>query len=661
MSCSVDHYFSDADVPNDPGDPDNPIIVPQNRALNGDNSIFPHGVKLFRAKDREGELSMYYKDFFVESDSAMDFIIEVNDSSSFGKAMKVTQTLAYGKRYVEEMTGDAMEIYETYKAFYPCSGNRSYYATKGSANPSDNMYISEEDYANPDVILHEYGRCVQRKYGFGDSLGVPHYLGINNSSLLENQYDGVRLAWGEAWPTVFANLVTQRYPSFFFGLNGTIDKTFDSHDCSFSLEAPTMKIGHESEEDIAAVLYDLFDSNDSTETFDNLHYDHKGLWDLMIDASQSNNGLKTFVDFFNYYESNMPSADVERLKRIIREYGFSPEPTTNGNGTINSGPTIYWDSVSSAYNYDIFLYNGYGTKLFTRTSNTNYYTINYSDWQTILLSPTSGWYYEIVANVMVNYAIYHYGSGRISMTKPTGVSDGGLLQIDNTYKNRIATAEIKNLVPDSAKQYTFRTTSAGNMTFQTVGPYGSRIELYDSNNNLVATGIGGMYGKGYGSNGRQRNGFIRYYCKANTDYKLLIRDCDGGRVYNGTLIIMQAYAYTKGSSSYDSAYSLQEMVSNNGTYEVNVYQKKVSIFNYIPASGIGTFTAELSSALDTYIYVIDTMNGVIHQNDDDGEDGNAKISFPAMSGWYYLIMVTQYNPMNNPYSNRKVNVHIWKN
>lgn len=671
MSCSIDHYYSDA---GDPDDPKTPTPFPKNYAIdggsplnpNGDSPLFPHGVALYRAKDKTGTLSMYFHDFFVEADSAMDFYIDVNSSSSFGQAMKITQTLAYGKKYVEEVTGAAMDAYEVYQAFYPCSGSRSFHANKGSHSngvsnvPNECIYISEEDYSNPDVVLHEYGHCVQRKYRFGDSLGVPHYLGVNNSILLDDQHDGVRLAWGEAWPTVFANLVTQYFGAYFFGNYGTVDATFDSHDCSFSLECPTVRFGQESEEDIAGVLYDLFDTDDTIEAFDRLHYGHEGLWKLMAEASQYNNGLKTFSDFVSYYQATQSSDNNERLQNIMKEYGFSPNPTTNGRGTITSGPTISWNSVSYAFSYDVVLYNGFGTKVVTRTSNTNTYTINNSDWMKLLVSPTDGWYYEIIANVLINGNSYHYSSGRISMTKPSGIEDGGLLEINNTNK-RAVLEEIWGLKTNVTKKYTFRVASYGYTTFQTVGPYGSHIELYDSNNNLVATGVGGMYGKGYGSNSRQKNGFIRYYCNANTNYTLLVRDCNSGRNYHGTLIIMQAYACTKGSSSYDSADSLEELVSNDGVFIVSCYQKKVSIFNYIPTSGIGTFTARLSSAFDTYLYVVDTLNGSIYEDDNSAGNGDAMVDFQASSGNRYLIMVTQRNPMNNPYRNRKVDVHIWKN
>ncbi len=660
MSCSVDHYFSDADVPNDPGDPDNPIIVPQNRALNGDNSIFPHGVKLFRAKDREGELSMYYKDFFVESDSAMDFIIEVNDSSSFGKAMKVTQTLAYGKRYVEEMTGDAMEINETYKAYYPCSGDRSYYATKGSVNHLyDSMYISEDDYANPDVILHEYGHCVQRKYRFGDSLGIPHYIGTDYASSL-NTLDGLRLAWGEAWPTVFANLVTQYYASYF----GSLDTSFDSHDCSFDLETPNVFYGHRSEEDVAAVLYDLFDAESNSESFDMLAYGHKNFWKLMKEASLATNGIKTFSDFLNYYQNTHSSQDNDKLQRIVRKYGFSASATANGIGTLNSAPFISWSSVNGANKYEIIIYDGYGARITMHTTYLTCYGIDDYDWRTILLSPTSAWYYEVIAYTQVNGVTYGgYSSGKIAMAKPTGIVNGGNIYLFHTNSNRIVKKDI-NLSADSVIKYTFRTNTSGYTTFQTVGPYGSKIELYDSSMNLLASdnaGIyGGMYGKGYGTS-RQRNGFIRRYCYANTNYTLLIRDCDGGRNYHGTLIVMQDYPYPTNSSGYDSAYSLSQYVTDNCYFNVQCYQEKTTVFNFKPLSGYGTYTIELDSNFDTYLYVVDTSTGDVYEDDDDAGNCDAKVTFSAYNVFSYLIMVTQYDPSDNPSPNNGVQVHIYKN
>ena len=623
------------------------------------------GVKLCRAKDKSGDLSLYYNDFNVDGQYSRDFFISVTNSSgqvsSFGKAMRITQNLVYGKKYAEQMSGEPTNT--VFVGYYPCSGERSY--CKVESNPINwgatefenvtRMYISEDAGSCPDVVLHELGHCYQYKFGFGDSLNLPHYIGIDNATSL-SALDGLRLAWGEAWPTVFANLVTQQYASYF----GSLDTSFNSHNCSFNLETPNVFYGQRSEEDVAAVLYDLFDNNNSSESFDRLSYGHQGLWNLMAGAAQATNGIKTFSDFLGYYQNTHSSTDNESIQKIIKQYGFSPSATANGTGTITSAPMISWSSVNGANKYEVVLYDGYGTKITTRVSYLTYYGIDDYDWKAILLSPTNNWFYEIIAYTQINGVSYGgYSSGRILMSKPSGIINGGNISINHNSSSRIVKKEI-NLMTNTWIKYTFRTTSNGYTTFQTVGPYGSHIELYDSLNNLVATGSGGMYGKGYGTS-RQRAGFIRYICEANKDYTVLVRDCNSGRNFYGTLIVTQDHPYTAGSSSYVSAYSLNEIVTDNSYYYIECFKKRASIFNFSPLSSGGTYTIELDSDLDTYLYVVDTSTGVVYQNDDGAGHLDGKVTFEASSSWDYLIIVTQYNPSNDPSNNSDVEVHIWKN
>ena len=665
MSCSVDNYYVDVD----PDDPRTTPLKNINYAYKPswpDNAYdaSPHGIALYRAKNFIGELAYYYNDFYVNGNVATDFYIDVTNSSgqtsSFGKAMQVIQTLAYGKRYAERFSGMSVGKNEIYRAFYPCSGKRSYHKnTVEFNNVKNNMYISEDAGSCPDVVLHELGHCFQQRFNLGESFGLPHYVGANNFAQFDNDIDRFRFAWSEAFPSVFAILVANEYGEY-FSLDGNWpDTSFDSHDCSFDLESTDLKLGQYGEEDVAAILYDIFDPYDSSEPFDRLSFGHDDFWDfLLTGAFESGTKIDTFGSFFNYFKATRSSVEIERLQDIMREYGFSPDPSSDGNGTITGGPMLSWAPINGAYRYDVVLYDGYGSKITTRYSRFNYYGIDDYDWDSILRSPTSSWYYEIVAYTSLNDGDSTYSSGLILMSKPSGTVDGGNITIDNTPSNRVVIKNIE-LKTETTIRYTFRTTSSGYTTFQTVGPYGSIIKLYDSNNNLIASDEGGMYGEGYGSE-RQRNGFIRCYCAANKDYVLTVKDCNNGRNYYGTLIVMQAKAYTKGSLNYDTAYSLQELVSNDGYYQVDCVQRKTSIFNYVPLSGTGTFTAELTSNLDTYLYVIDALNGYVYEDDDSGDGLNAKVTFNGSSGLKYLIMVTQYNPSNNPSTNKAVTVHIKK-
>jgi len=95
--------------------------------------------------------------------------------------------------------------------------------------------------------------------------------------------------------------------------------------------------------------------------------------------------------------------------------------------------------------------------------------------------------------------------------------------------------------------------------------------------------------------------------------------------------------------------------------------KELSIGSWVPAhlyageeywysvrtTGTGFLTVETTGSLDTYIEAYDASRNLIGDNDDGGEDSNAKMELFAETGRTYLFMLKGYNEdETGPYSIR---------
>ena len=618
-------------------------------------------------KTRDFYNSYYYQDIYLESNGYGKTITintkKNNKPGYLGRALQVLRPLIFGAKYVQDMSGSLPGFRS---AVYPHK-NGCYFN-------GDAICLTDYVYNYPDITLHEYGHHLQGVFNLAGDFGGIHY--VHDYSLKENyKAEGLRLTWGEAWPTVFGTLVGQYFPGEFNNYSG-IDSSYNDQGWSSDLETlydgdgKNVRYGEGCEDDVMAVLYDLYDPYN--EPHDHFSLGHQGLWNLMIGAAQSCT-LRTFDDFAKYFIAHNSFDDINGFGKLMAEYGFSPDPIVEGTGTPNQSPLIHWRKTNTRYDqswnlltdrftyssnrYEITFFDGWRSTLFTRTTTSESYTLNSSDWATLMAAYGSCYYIRVKSfQENGNRNTGGYNSDLILVSKPKLADLTGYLSWNPS--NRLVNRSI-NLGVGQSIVYDITVSRSDDTVFQTVGNEGIRMYLYDNNYHLLAqTGLH----SGYHAHGYSYNGFIRYYCQTGVTYKLKLESFDSSyAINNNKLLVCQPLAFTQDWRPYNSPMDLDDINHDNFTYGLWCDRYKVSLFNYTPVAS-GKHTVELSSEFDTYCYVIDTYTAEIFYDDDSGSGLNAKVTINNMvGGRKYLIAFSQYNPNSALPSNNGVSVHMWKN
>lgn len=181
------------------------------------------------AKVFDSTNKQYYHTFTLGTDLTGNYNTNGNYtftmSSNEGQAMQISQAICLAEHYANEMTGTTMP---TIKVIYPAQVSGSYYNNNIIRIPYESGYLSQypNSYADWDSNMHEYGHHVQQFLSTNESLRGTHHIDSNMSDVYrENainntigqdgyaevsaddaKYYGDRIAWAEAWATLFGFL-----------------------------------------------------------------------------------------------------------------------------------------------------------------------------------------------------------------------------------------------------------------------------------------------------------------------------------------------------------------------------------------------------------------------------------------------------------------------
>ncbi len=258
--------------------------------------------------------------------------IIVNVSTLFGKVSQISQALIFADMFAKEMNGTAMD---SVKALYPYDIGTNY------DDNEEIIYLlgtnTDDEYADWDVIMHEYGHHVQAQLGITDNPGdwhvgslnmIDHYmldsypnLGNNNCGgkcarhrsnypidKEDAKEEGIKIAWAEAWPTIFGELAQQYYANELSNIVGVADGKYSDYesvpevDVGYYYENISRKKGEGCERSVIAVLWELFQvfiNNDiASAEAEKVSVNIKKWWDITT-ISQT----YTLSDFIaNFYE-----------------------------------------------------------------------------------------------------------------------------------------------------------------------------------------------------------------------------------------------------------------------------------------------------------------------------------------------------------------------
>ena len=249
-----DHYGSDIYVKVYAGD-------------NNDYVVQPNETKYSKAVMGTG---YYFNDVTTGSTHTFDdYIFEMNDST--GQAMQISQAIIAAREFARSQIGHMPQAVRT---IYPDYGSICNYTDNNKTIHIVNGISATglHSYESWDVIMHEYGHHIENELNIINSPGGEHYISHNMigeqvevSAGVYHIYtkdEGIRLAWAEAWATVFGIIAQYETPMYVSTIPTVCDMSYTAYNnVDYSIESCPHRKGEGCESSIEAILWDLYDSN----------------------------------------------------------------------------------------------------------------------------------------------------------------------------------------------------------------------------------------------------------------------------------------------------------------------------------------------------------------------------------------------------------------
>lgn len=321
----------------------------------------------------KGKPYIFGYEYPINNDKSYKCII----ANSFGNsvieeaihAIQITQALTFGYDYVQEMSKNTFKqkvIQVRYPNEKDANSQTSYYSSINNG-----LHIYETAYLCWDILLHEFGHLLQKKYGIANSPGGDHFIDHDQIADHKNKNWGIRLAWGEAWPTTFGIMVTQYY-----GLNDYPRVADTSYHANNGSSNPTdywfkdmetnrsNPLGEGCERDIMCLLYDMYDNGYEADA-DSMSMSHEAFWNLVTGSK-----AKTLSDFMNYVYSH-GCYNTTSLAEILSAHGIAGKILSLGDRKLNIQVGGNPNCDNSRQNKAIVFYANYSTGVSFKDVKTN--------------------------------------------------------------------------------------------------------------------------------------------------------------------------------------------------------------------------------------------------------------------------------------------------
>lgn len=195
-----------------------------------------------------------------------------------------------------------------------------------------------------DVMHHEYGHYVMDSFNFEDNPGRPHNIGQCLSVTRPSKAEGLRLAWGEVWPTHFGTTgqmllgigFTEAprvgdavYADTIDGFGG-FSYGLDTNSNDLGVPGDLNGLGEDNELAIQRILYDLFDANGDSR--DAVVRDHLDIFNVL----RGSNVTTMSAAWALIRGSALVSGNADDLDfgAITSDHAVGPQPLAPSAGTI---------------------------------------------------------------------------------------------------------------------------------------------------------------------------------------------------------------------------------------------------------------------------------------------------------------------------------------
>lgn len=614
---------------------------------NGGNDIFIRvyaGTNNAMVQNSSGE-DYYYESSVSENVTTGTTVtknLTIGMSTDKGRAFQISQAILTARDYAWNMMD---EMPEDVTIRYPYDSGCYYESWESRITITGNARNSTtvpNSYASWDVIMHEYGHHISYQLGIIDSPGGSHTFNSNLSDARNNKDDGIRLAWSEAWPTVFAMQAQNYWSSYLQNIDAINDTTYDAYNFwnPYEIENNTDYLGDGCEVSIIAVLWDLFDS--ANETNDTLSLGHTKYW-----AVTTGNQSKTFSNFIGYFYEQYPSY-IDDIGLNLSYYEMATtKPYISNSSSVSQTvpPTFKWSAQGGSSTFPnnsfvLIFYNSAGAEILrTATTTSLTYTLTQSEWNSILYSDGKTYTMAVAATQTTSPATGEYISAKsVVYTKPTPTN---LTQTINIPASNRYTEKIVNLQPGQYIEYKVTFATSGTKLIQSFGNKDARIYVYNSSGTLLTSDD---------DSGYSLNALLSYYFSKNVEYTIKVQFYNSNVSGQIKLAITPAYGVYNSEASSITRYEDIHTVEGCTGYTWNTYaQPNYTRVITFKAPTSGNYKIEIESEFDTYVYVIDPRSNSaivynVNYNDDSGEGMNPLLTTYLEANIPYLIIYSAYNP-----------------
>jgi hypothetical protein len=261
-----------------------------------------------------------------------------------GPAASVLTGLTWSALYAHDLNGGAWlsSIY----AHWPGDPASSNYWCGSSCR----INVQPGDAFDWDVLHHEYGHKVMDDFNFDNNPGGAHNIDACHAVVRGSKDVGIRLAWGEGWPTFFGtagqhalNLAALGVPRV-----GDVDYTeTDEAWFTYSLEEnsggpPWSAVngsGEDSELAVQRLLWDLYDTPaDSRDTV--------SMTDDWLFSAISGAHAATLSDTWLTVRSLLSAQVRLAWGAVMTDHNIGPRPLAPAGGTVvtPASATFFWDA-----------------------------------------------------------------------------------------------------------------------------------------------------------------------------------------------------------------------------------------------------------------------------------------------------------------------------
>lgn len=286
--------------------------------------------------------------------------LDAPNATAPGNALSVADALVESSQYVNSVRGGFLPLLPVV------------FGGQGSFFNGTALFILLLDRYDWDVMHHEYGHYVMEQLRIQDNPGGEHSGGTNLAEI-HGKSHGIRLAWGEGWPTYFGTSLQQVRNVAALNIPTAGDLLYtDTEDgeLEYSLESfeGGPGLGEDDELSVQRILWDLYDA--APDQGDAVALGDRVIWNALVGASPV-----SLSDAWNALIAGRSVADAASFGSVFATHAAAPAPTAPAEGTVvtlaDPPATFTWNAQGAGPSFKL---NQFHVEFYTEDLSTLLFT-----------------------------------------------------------------------------------------------------------------------------------------------------------------------------------------------------------------------------------------------------------------------------------------------